>query len=48
MELLPEDACWIIGPVEERLAALQKGMGNGDLRRIALRSLFVKKNMNTE
>jgi Fe-S-cluster containining protein len=37
---LPEEACWLIGPVEGRLAALQSGRGDGRPRRVALRDLF--------
>jgi hypothetical protein len=37
---LPEDALWPIGPVEERLAALQARLDGGAGRRVALRALF--------
>lgn len=37
---LPEDALWPIGPVEERLAALQARLDGGAGRRVALRGLF--------
>lgn len=40
IEDLPADECWSIGPVEERLAKLQLQFGNGQLNRVALRSLF--------
>lgn len=40
LEELPEDACWLLGPVEERLAALQHALDGGVGRRVALRSLF--------
>jgi uncharacterized protein len=40
LETLPEDACWLLGPVEERLAALQHALDGGAGRRAALRSLF--------
>ena len=40
LETLPEDACWLLGPVEERLAALQHALDGGAGRRVALRSLF--------
>lgn len=43
VEELPEDACWTIGPVEEKLAALQYRAGKGKMERIALRDLFRKK-----
>jgi hypothetical protein len=37
---LPEDACWSLGEVEGRLAALQAAHDGGALRRVPLRSLF--------
>ena len=37
---LTEEQCWTIGPFEERLAALQAAVDGGELRRVALRSLF--------
>jgi Fe-S-cluster containining protein len=37
---LPEDDCWLLGPFEERLAALSDEPGGGAGRRVALRSLF--------
>jgi hypothetical protein len=40
LDELPEDACWTIGPVEDRLAALQHALDGGAGRRVALRSLF--------
>lgn len=40
IERLPADACWPIGPVEERLAKLQAMVDGGALRRVPLRSLF--------
>lgn len=40
IEDLPESECWSIGPVEERLAKLQLDFGAGQLKRVALRSLF--------
>jgi len=43
IEELPEDACWTLGPIEGRLAALQIELGGNDLRRIALRELFRKR-----
>jgi uncharacterized protein len=39
LELPPED-CWLIGPVETRLQALQKLAGGLPLERIPLRDLF--------
>ena len=39
---LPEDSCWTIGPVEGRLAGLQRERGPEGAR-VALRSLFVKR-----
>ena len=42
IEQLPADACWPIGPVEARLAALQaSALPDGERRRVALRALFV-------
>jgi hypothetical protein len=43
VEELPGDACWTIGPAEERLAALQHRAGNGIMTRVALRDLFRKR-----
>jgi uncharacterized protein len=40
LELLPEDACWTLGPFEGRLAAIESAHDGGALRRVALRSLF--------
>ena len=37
---LSEDACWTIGPIEGRLAAIESAQDGGALRRVALRSLF--------
>ena len=42
VEELPENFCWSIGPVEERLARLQASIDGGRLRRVPLRSLFLK------
>ena len=40
IESLSQDACWTIGPFEERLARLQARVDGGVLRRVSLRSLF--------
>ena len=40
VEDLPPESCWTIGPVEDRLARLQEEWGDGELRRVPLRSLF--------
>lgn len=40
LESLPEDSLWLIGPFEQRLAALQDSLDGGQGRRVALRSLF--------
>ncbi len=40
IETLPEDQCWSIGPFEAELADLKKEMIGGQMRRVALRSLF--------
>jgi hypothetical protein len=37
---LPADACWTVGPVEQRLAAAQARVDGGAGRRVALRALF--------
>jgi Fe-S-cluster containining protein len=37
---LPAEACWSIGPVEERLARIQSEADGGVMRRMALRELF--------
>jgi len=40
IEALPEDACWELGPIEARLAALQARRSGGALPRVRLRGLF--------
>jgi hypothetical protein len=40
LEALPEDACWTLGPIEQRLASLQAAYRGGASRRVALRALF--------
>jgi hypothetical protein len=40
VEALPVQECWSIGPFEDRLARLQIAVDGGDLRRIALRTMF--------
>jgi hypothetical protein len=40
LEAVAPDACWTLGPVEERLRRLQAAADGGALRRVALRSLF--------
>ncbi len=40
---MPEDDLWWLGPVEQRLAALQHAADGGQGRRVALRSLFRRK-----
>jgi hypothetical protein len=40
LEELPADACWTLGPVEERLAARLSVVDGGEPRRIPLRALF--------
>lgn len=42
VEELPAEECWEIGPIEERLAALQGGLDKGRLTRIRLRGLFAQ------
>jgi Fe-S-cluster containining protein len=37
---LDEDACWLVGPVEDRLARLQAERDGEGVRRVELRSLF--------
>lgn len=43
IEELSADACWPIGPVETRLAALQAKVDGGALRRVPLRGLFARR-----
>jgi len=40
VEDLPADACWTIGPVEDRLGRLQEEWGEGAMTRVPLRRLF--------
>lgn len=40
IEELPEEACWTLGPFEERLAVLQAALDGWQLKRILLRELF--------
>lgn len=40
IESLPEDACWQIGPAEDRLIRLQAGIDGEGVTRVPLRSLF--------
>ena len=40
IETLPENQCWSIGPFEAEVADLEKEMDGGQMRRVALRSLF--------
>jgi hypothetical protein len=40
LEGLPADACWTIGPIEQRLAERQGALDGGAGRRVELRSLF--------
>jgi len=44
LEDLPPESCWTLGPVEERLAARQRSLGEAgaDLPRVALRDLFAR------
>jgi hypothetical protein len=39
-ETLDDEACWTIGPFEERLAALQEQADGGAMLRTPLRALF--------
>jgi hypothetical protein len=41
LETLAEEACWLIGPTEDRLRQLQHRLDGGRGRRVALRSLFL-------
>jgi uncharacterized protein len=41
IESLPPQACWPIGPVEARLAAMQERTGS--MKRVALRTLFSRR-----
>jgi hypothetical protein len=40
IEVLDEEHCWTIGPVEEALADLQSQVDGGQLRRVRMRGLF--------
>jgi Fe-S-cluster containining protein len=40
IELLPDEQCWPIGPMEEALANLQAQLDGNQLQRVPLRSLF--------
>lgn len=42
IEELEAEKCWTIGRFEAGLAALQKEFGNGKMKRVALRDLFLK------
>ena len=44
VEEMEEEACWTIGPFEERLAGLQYASNKGFMTRAPLRSLFTSKN----
>ncbi len=43
LENLPADSCWTVGPFESRLHALQQRVDGGEGRRVALRSLFIRR-----
>ena len=43
LEALPEDACWTLGPFEERLRGLQDALSPGAPRRVMLRELFQRR-----
>ncbi len=40
IEALPAEACWTLGPFEDRLRLLQQAADGGAGRRVALRALF--------
>jgi len=40
IEALPDDECWEIGPVEDRLSLAQEALDGGRLQRVSLRGLF--------
>lgn len=40
LEELDPQACWPIGPVEQKLATFQEAFGAGDMTRVSLRALF--------
>ena len=42
IDLDPEE-CWLLGPIEGRLAHLQSGRDDGEMRRVPLRSLFARR-----
>ena len=43
LESMDAEDCWLIGPYEGRLAALQQ-RSDGEMRRVSLRSLFCRQN----
>mgnify|MGYP002634334738 FL=1 len=42
LDSLDEDDCWLVGPFDLRLAALDESFGGDDESRVALRSLFAR------
>jgi len=42
LSALPDEAVWLIGPFEERLAELQAREDGGAMKRVALRDLFTE------
>ncbi len=40
LEALDDEACWLVGPFELRLEAIDEAFGGEDAPRVALRSLF--------
>ena len=40
VESIPEDTCWTIGPIEDRLRMIQFEIDGGEMRRVALRDMW--------
>ena len=47
LDILTEDQCWLVGPFELRLAAIDASFAGEGARRVALRSLFGRTNVLT-
>ena len=43
IEALPAEACWTLGPFEDRLRRLQQAADAGGGRRVALREIFLRR-----
>lgn len=40
LESIADEACWLVGPYEQRLVEIQQRVSDGELPRVALRELF--------